>query len=78
MSKINPEELSEAEALELLTQYEKREVRWKNLGLKGTLIGAIGAALFAVMEVEALSFIFTLVERISGLSISRSEGMPRL
>ena len=61
MSKINPEELSEAEALELLTQYEKREVRWKNLGLKGTLIGAIGAALFAVMEVEALSFIFTLV-----------------
>ena len=61
MSKINHEELSEAEALELLTQYEKREVRWKNLGLKGTLIGAIGAALFAVMEVEALSFIFTLV-----------------
>ena len=70
MSKINPEDLSEAEALKLIEKNEKWEARWKNLGFKCVLIGVNGVALFAVTGVGALALIFTLLALLGAVFIA--------
>lgn len=61
MSKIDPEKLSEAEAVELLAQYEKREARWKNLGFKCVLVGAFGTAIFGIIGLMSLAAFFLIL-----------------
>ncbi|MGM9636897.1 MAG: DUF3137 domain-containing protein [Eubacteriales bacterium] len=57
--------LSEAELLEQIAQYEKREINLKCYGVVGAVIGVIGSIISMVLEDDLLGLIFTAVVIVS-------------